>query len=291
LKPELQLAVADALAARAGRPVPFTARALGTGLHDTWILTGPGAQRWFVKSSAGAPADQFPSEAAGLVALAAPGALRVPRDPVAGGPPAFLLMEAIATGPRAPRFAEALGAGLAELHRRTTHDRYGFATDNYLGATPQPNGWEHDWETFVRERRLQPQLDRARRAGLSDPELDRLADRLIGRLGEVLAGPEEPACLLHGDLWSGNVLADEAGQPVLVDPACWYGRREAELGMMLLFGGFPARCYDAYDATWPLHEGWRRRAGVFVVYHLLNHVNLFGRSYREPCIDALRRVT
>ena len=290
MTPELRRAVGGALEAVTGAPVGFELEETGSGLHRIWILADDRGRRWFVKSSASAPPDQFPTEAEGLLALAEAGALRVPRHPTAGGPPPFLLMEGIATGTRGPEFAEELGRGLAELHRRAPGERFGFARDNYLGATPQPNGWLDDWETFVRERRLQPQLESIRRKGLGDAELDRLGDRLIARLGALLAGPDEPPCLLHGDLWSGNVLVGEGGEPVLVDPACWYGRREAELGMMLLFGGFPARCYDAYHEVWPLADGWRRRAKVFVVYHLLNHVNLFGRGYRDSCVAALREL-
>ncbi|HVS64030.1 MAG TPA: fructosamine kinase family protein [Thermoanaerobaculia bacterium] len=290
MREEQRSAVAGALEALTGGRTTFEISPRGGGLHETWILTDQAGRGWFLKSSTSAPSDQFPSEAEGLAALAEPGALRVPRHPTAGGPPPFLLMEAIGTGSRGPRFAERLGRGLAELHRRTTGSRFGFPCDNYLGATPQPNGGLDDWETFVRERRLRPQLEQIRRAGLGDAELDRLGDRLIERLESLLAGPDEPPCLLHGDLWSGNVLADEAGEPVLVDPACWHGRREAELGMMLLFGGFSARCYDAYDEVWPLEGDWRRRAQVFLVYHLLNHVNLFGRGYRDSCVQALRRL-
>jgi protein-ribulosamine 3-kinase len=269
-------------------------RPLGGGLHRTLLATAASGRRWFVKTSASAPADQFPAEAHGLGLLAAAGPLRVPRPAVAGGPPPLLVMEAIAAGAPGPRFAERLGGGLAELHRRTALEgadrRFGLERDNYLGATLQLNGWMDDWPAFVRERRLEPQLERARSAGLSDPELDGLGERVLERLEQTLAGPDEPACLLHGDLWSGNVLAGESGDPVLVDPACWYGRREAELGMMLLFGAFPQRCWDAYAEAWPLAEGWRRRAEVFVAYHLLNHLNLFGRGYRQPCADSLRRL-
>ncbi|HVS12661.1 MAG TPA: fructosamine kinase family protein [Thermoanaerobaculia bacterium] len=295
----LRAAVAAALTA-VGEPdcVGFAARGRSGGLHRTWLVSTASGRRWFVKSSPAAPRDQFPAEAHGLELLAGAGALRVPRPAIAGGPPPFLLMEAIATGRPGPGFAETLGRGLAELHRRTgagpsgerSGGAYGLDRDNYLGTSPQPNGWSRDWPGFVRQRRLGPQLARAREAGRSDPELDRLGDRVLKRLAALLAGPDEPACLLHGDLWSGNVLADGAGAPVLIDPACWYGRREAELGMMLLFGGFSQRCWDAYAEAWPLEEGWRRRSEVFVAYHLLNHLNLFGRGYRQACVESLERL-
>ncbi|HUP43131.1 MAG TPA: fructosamine kinase family protein, partial [Thermoanaerobaculia bacterium] len=125
--------------------------------------------------------------------------------------------------------------------------------------------------------------------GLSDGELDRLGERLLGRLGDWLDLPEEPACLLHGDLWSGNYLADEAGDPVLIDPAAYYGHREADLAMTELFGSFDSSFYAAYEAEWPLPAGSRDRRELYKLYHRLTHLTLCGRGYRGRCLEILRR--
>jgi fructosamine-3-kinase len=265
--------------------------------HAEILLLADGG-RLFAKSNASAPPEMFEREAEGLRALAAAGAIRVPRDPVAGraGGVSFLVMEAVPTGRPKADFFTAFGRRFARLHRETVHEApapFGFPHDNYLGSTPQPNGWTAGWVDFFRERRLGHQLRLAREStrtgGLSDAELDRLGDRLLDRLGEWLDLPEEPACLLHGDLWSGNYLSDEAGDPVLIDPAAYYGHREADLAMTELFGGFDSTFYDAYEAEWPLPPGSPERRELYKLYHLLNHLNLFGRGYRGRCAEILRR--
>ncbi len=129
----------------------------------------------------------------------------------------------------------------------------------------------------------------ARERGLSDDELDRLGDRLLERLDDWIDLREEPACLLHGDLWSGNYMADDAGDPVLIDPAAYYGHREADLAMTELFGGFDHTFYEAYEEEWPLPPGSPERREIYKLYHLLNHLNLFGRGYRARCIGILQR--
>jgi protein-ribulosamine 3-kinase len=294
----LRQAVEAALAARDGRPAEVVGeRPVGGGcIHDARLLELADGGRLFLKSDAGGPADLFEREAEGLAALAAAEAVRVPRDPLPGraGDTVFLLMEAIPTGRPAPGFFADLGRRFAALHRATARapaagGRHGFDHDNYLGGTPQPNPWTESWAAFFRDHRLGHQLRLARRRGRSDPELDRLGDRLLDRLDRWLDLPEEPACLLHGDLWSGNFLADEAGAPVLVDPAAYRGHREADLAMTRLFGGFDADFYRAYEEAWPLPPGHDERLPLYQLYHLLNHLNLFGAGYRGRCVEILRR--
>lgn len=267
----------------------------GGCIHHAEILLLEDGGRLFAKSNASAPPETFEREAEGLRALAAAGAIRVPRDPVAGhaGGVAFLVMEAVPTGRPKPGFFADFGRRFARLHRETVHrapEPFGFPHDNYLGSTPQPNAWAADWVEFFRERRLGHQLRLARERGFSDAELDRLGERLLDRLGEWLDLPEEPACLLHGDLWGGNYLSDDQGDPVLIDPAVYYGHREADLAMTELFGGFDSAFYDAYEAEWPLPPGSPERRELYQLYHLLNHLNLFGRGYRARCVEVLRRL-
>jgi len=298
----IRRAVEEAVRETTGRAIRITGSSpVGGGcIHDARILELENGGRLFLKSNATAPDDLFPTEAEGLRALAAVGAIRVPRDPVPGraGDVSFLVMEAIPTGRPRPGFFEVFGRSFAALHRRSAEahgtapggGRFGFPHDNYLGATPQPNGWMDDWVELFRTRRLGHQLDLARRRGLSDAELERLGERLLERLGDWLDAAEEPACLLHGDLWSGNFLADAEGEPVLVDPAAYYGHREADLAMTELFGGFDAAFYAAYEEAWPLPPGSPERRRIYKLYHLLNHLNLFGRGYRDGCVAILRRL-
>lgn len=249
-------------------------------------------RRFFVKSNPSPPPRMFEREAEGLRVLAQAGALRVPRVIAVGGDDdgtPVLVLEAIDAGRPGEGFFERFGRAFAELHRGTREERYGFARDNYIGSTTQPNRWTDDWCEFWRRHRLGFQLDLARRRGLSDPTLDRLGERLLDRLEGLIGEPEEPPCLLHGDLWSGNYMVDDEGEPVLIDPAVYYGRREADLAMTRLFGGFTAAFYEAYEEVWPLAPGSGDRLEVYKLYHLLNHLNLFGGGYRSSCIDVLRR--
>ncbi len=268
-------------------------RGVGGGcIHRAELVELDDGRTLFVKSNAQAPAGMFESEAAGLQALGAVGVIRVPLDAWVGeaGDVRFLLMEAIEQGRSGAGFSRRFGRALAEQHRSGAGEAFGFEGDNYIGATPQPNPWTADWVEFFREQRLGFQLRLARRAGLSDRTLDTLGDRLLDRLGEWIDLPDEPACLIHGDLWSGNYLVDSNGDPVLVDPAVYYAHREAELAMTRLFGGFSAGFYDAYEEAWPLPPGTSERQEIYALYHLLNHLNLFGSGYYGRCVSTLRAL-
>jgi protein-ribulosamine 3-kinase len=297
--PTLRQAIEEAVAETTGREVRIVGeRPVGGGcIHDARIVELSDGGRLFVKSNRSAPADMFEREAEGLRALAEPyerGALRVPADPIAGESPdgsRFLILEAIGTSSPGRQFFEDFGRRFARLHRETIRKddrRFGFEHDNYLGSTPQPNGRMASWVGFFRERRLGHQLRLARSKGLSDSDLDLLGDRLLDRLDEWIDLPDEPACLLHGDLWGGNFLASDTGEPVLVDPAVYHGHREADLAMTRLFGGFDRAFYAAYEEEWPLPPGSPERIEIYKLYHLLNHLNLFGRGYRGQCLAILR---
>ncbi len=248
------------------------------------------AGRWFVKSienQAGGEESQrrLAAEMEGLDALEAVGVLSVPADRylVAGS----LILRAVEGSPR-PGFFEAFGRDLALHHRASQEDRFGFTADNYLGASLQPNRWSSDWVEFFASRRLGFQLGLARRRGNSTPELERLGDRLLERLAEWLT-VDEPASLLHGDLWSGNFLAGSDGRAVVIDPAVHYGHRECDLAMARLFGGFSEAFFRSYDEVWPLGGGAEERNQLYQLYHRLNHLNLFGQGYLAGCLDCLRR--
>ncbi|PIE19475.1 MAG: hypothetical protein CSA65_02255 [Proteobacteria bacterium] len=258
----------------------------------------------FVKSNPAPLPRMFACEIAGLAALHAASdgsGLRIPRPLGYGHEPLpFIVIEHVESGRPSGDFSARLGRGLAALHRGSAElhrpaaergQRYGFEADNYIGSTPQENGWSADWVAFFRERRLGFQLRLARQNGFG-AELSRLGDSLLARLDELIGAQDdiaEPACLLHGDLWGGNYLCDDAGQPVLIDPAVYYGRREAELAMTTLFGGFDRRFYAAYDEAWPCSPGSDERLEIYKLYHLLNHLNLFGGGYLGSCLTILRR--
>lgn len=262
----------------------------GGSIHAARRLLLTDGRRFFCKSGEGHAAlpGIFEAEAAGLDALRRAGVFRVPELVVAS--PDFLLLEAIVLrGPGAGFFVD-FGQKLARLHREARAEKFGFAQDNFLGASPQSNGWRATWSEFWRDARLGPQLAMLRHQGIRDKELESLGDRLMDRLPEWLSEVNEAPSLLHGDLWAGNFLSDEKGQPVLVDPAVYYGHREAELAMTRLFGGFSADFYQAYEEAWPLAPGAEERGKIYELYHLLNHYNLFGASYRGACLAILRRL-
>jgi fructosamine-3-kinase len=201
---------------------------------------------------------------------------------------AFLALEWIERGSADERTERRLGEGLALLHR-VTAARFGFANDNFIGATPQPNDWDSDWARFFAERRLRPQLALAARNGLGRP-LEQAGERLLAAVPALLAGHTPAPSLLHGDLWGGNWFADETGRPVVFDPAVYYGDAEADLAMSRLFGGFGAEFYRAYAAAAPLTAGAERRTELYNLYHVLNHANLFGGGYAAQAHESIARL-
>lgn len=271
--------ISEHIATATGVPFPVRARrpVVGGCINAAWVVEG-GGRAFFVKVNDMARAPMFAAEAAGLVELAASEAVRVP-EPVCWGAAAgaaYLVMEHVALGAASAAAGARLGRRLAHLHR-TTRSQHGWHRDNTIGSTLQPNGPMDDWVAFFRERRLLFQLDLAARAGHG--ALERDGARLAARLGTLFRGYAPTPSLLHGDLWSGNWAADTAGEPVLFDPAVYYGDRESDLAMTELFGGFPAEFYAAYRETWSLDPGYGVRKRLYQLYHVLNHLNLFGGGY------------
>ncbi len=248
----------------------------------------------FIKYNADAPAGLFAAEARGLEALrrAAEG-LIVPR-PLAWAEagddaPAWLAMEWIEPARRGPDFGARLGRGLAALHRAGRDEGWGWMEDNFIGPLPQANGRAESWAAFWRTRRLEPQMELARRAGRL-PGKAAEWERLFDRLPELLTAAEaDGPSLLHGDLWGGNVLAAADG-PALIDPAVYRGHREADLAMTELFGGFGPGFHAAYAEAWPLQPGYPVRRAVYQLWYLLIHVNLFGGGYGAQTAGVLRQA-
>lgn len=228
--------------------------------------------RRFLKQAAPERADAFAAEAEGLEALRPH--IRVPRvlDYGVRSGRAFIELEHLVLAIGGDYAA--LGRLLAALHRQTG-PRFGWERDNYIGLSPQQNAWCDDWAQFWRERRMLPQLNRA---GL---RVD------LEKLDGLLESHRPAPSLLHGDLWSGNAGFTHEG-PVVFDPAVYYGDRETDVAMTELFGGFPREFYQAYDEAWPLDAGYEKRKHLYNLYHLLNHLNLFGGGYLAQVKAALR---
>lgn len=232
----------------------------------------------FFKS--GGPSGTYLCEANGLHELKKSEAIRV-ADVISVGEN-YLLTEYIGSGTPSIRFFERFARQLAQMHRHQ-HTTFGFYEDNFIGVTPQHNtptdAEKNDWSAFYFNKRLLFQYQLAERDKCVSPSLKAGFSQLESRIPSILSGSEEPPTLLHGDLWAGNFLCTPQNEAVLIDPAVYYGHRESDLAMTKLFGGFPPAFYRAYHEAYPLPEGWEYRENLYKLYHILNHLNLFGRGY------------
>lgn len=266
-----------------GRDYQLTPLA-GGDINDTALLTTASGKQFCIKQNDAAPEDFFAAEAAGLSAIAETDTLRVPR--VIFPARRFLLLEYLPAARKKGDYWEKLGQGLAQMHCQK-RKQFGFHCDNYCGLSPQRNLTERDGHVFYREHRILFQARLAVEKGLLGIRELKLIERFATRLTDLV--PEQAPALIHGDLWSGNVHVDESGDPVLIDPAAYWGWPEADIAMTLLFGGFSESFYQSYLACNPLESGWRDRAPIYNVYHLLNHLNLFGGSYGSQLLATVKR--
>jgi len=282
------------------RGAPLELKPVGGGcIADSQVAVFADGSSVFVKCAAAAP-DLFEREAEGLAALAATGVIRIPE--VLAVDSGSLVLEHIRQASRLPGFFALFGSDFARLHQ-FHGPACGFRRDNYIGSTPQPNspirgewitgggagaGDGSDWPEFFIERRLRFQARLAAERGHAN-QLLHLLDRCEKRLNELLCAAIEPPCILHGDLWGGNFIVDEKGTACLIDPAVYYGHREADLAMTRLFGGFEPAFYEVYNDEWPLADGHTERLPIYQLYHLLNHLNLFGGGYYAQSENILQR--
>ena len=250
----------------------------GGCINQAWKISD-GNRAFFVKTHAAHGLAMFEAEAAGLAELAASQTVRVP-GPVSWGSAAglaWLALDYLPLGRKETQAMVRLGQQLAALHR-PLQPYFGWRRDNYIGSTPQRNTRSDDWIEFWREQRLSLQLELAAKNGYGGG-LQRQGEALLARLAGLFVSYQPAPALLHGDLWSGNAGATVDGEPVVFDPAVYYGDREADLAMTELFGGFPACFYAAYREAWPLDAGYVQRRMLYNLYHVLNHLNLFGGGY------------
>lgn len=232
----------------------------------------------------------FEAEADGLAELKKAGAIRVPEvfDVGTDADGAYIEMERFEFERGRECDAALLGERLAALHRHTA-DLHGWHRDNTIGPTPQHNPATDDWVVFFRDHRLLFQLDLAARNGYTG-EIQHRGKRLAERLDKLFEGYQPTPSLLHGDLWVGNWgVAD--GMPVIFDPAVYYGDRETDIAMTQLFGGFSAEFYREYKRAWPLAAGSAQRLELYKLYHVLNHLNLFGSAYLDQALSILHRLS
>jgi protein-ribulosamine 3-kinase len=283
LSAALRTAIEDAIARATGQRcvIDKATSAAGGCIHSSWVIESR-ISRFFVKVNELGAAANFVAEADGLAALGNAG-MRVPH-PVAqgsGGASAFLVLEFLALKEgRAEGYRE-LGRQLARLHGHRGHE-FGWYCDNFIGTTPQRNKVTTSWAEFWVRERLRPQLELAARNGHGG-RLHALGERVIDAVPRLLAGHTAAPSLLHGDLWGGNAGFLAHDTPVVFDPAVYYGDGEADLAMTELFGGFPVSFYEGYRALRPVDEGYRTRRILYNLYHVLNHLNLFGAGYLGQC--------
>lgn len=274
----VQQGLSDALGATVS--LEWNAGVAGGDINQAALLSD-GRAKWFLKYHHNAPHGMFAAEAQALTEMAAQDCIRVP-EPITRGSADntdWLVLEYLElTGSGSELL---LGEQLAALHR-VTAKMHGWHRDNYIGSTPQINTHHSNWAEFWRVCRLKPQLDMAQAAGHGGQLFD-VGQRLLESLPALLAGHRPVASLLHGDLWAGNKAFTGHGQPVIFDPASYYGDREADIAMTELFGGFGADFYAAYKTAYPLPDGYHLRRDLYNLYHLLNHLNLFGGGYRSRC--------
>ncbi|HET7230280.1 MAG TPA: fructosamine kinase family protein [Longimicrobium sp.] len=270
----------------------------GGCISNTWRVETAGGPV-FLKHNDAAPAAMFAAEADGLRALRAaagehlrvPAVLALSHDAANGAEDnggGWLALEWLEPAPGGRDHGERLGRGLAEIHR-ARDGGWGWERGNWIGSLPQENHPADSWPGFWRDRRLAPQLDLARRARRfpgTEAEWERLFEHLPGLLA---AGDADGPSLVHGDLWSGNALSTTSG-PAIIDPAVYRGHREVDLAMAALFGGFDRAFFAAYDEAWPLRPGADLRRGIYQLYYLLVHVNLFGGGYVGQTAEMLRQV-
>ena len=263
----------------------------GGDISNAVLLAMADGRQVLLKWRSGSPGGMFTAEAQGLRLLHQTQTLRIPEvfahREATGSHPAFIAMAWLGRGSKSAEAAKALGEGLAQMHQSTA-TLYGLDHDNFIGANPQSNQQAENWVDFFREQRLGVQMELAGHNGYLNRDRARRFDRLLQRLGDWLP-PAPPASLLHGDLWGGNWLTTASGEPALIDPAVYYGDRETDLAFTELFGGFPASFYAAYRQTWPLDSGYEERKDLYNLYHLTNHLNLFGEGYGGSVDSVLRR--
>ncbi len=271
--------IASEIAKATGREFVICDRQLvgGGSINETYAISGS-HQQYFLKLNGPNQSDMFAAEALGLQHMHRTQTIRVP-VPICWGETehrSYLVMEYLDLSSRGDSTAwNRMGRQLAAMHRTDVGDRFGWQRDNTIGSTPQRNPWTENWADFFAEHRIGSQVRLGRRRGGDFPK----PEAAIAVVWEFLRDRQPKPSLVHGDLWSGNAAITRDGEPVILDPAAYYGDREVDLAMTEMFGSFPASFYEGYEAEWAIDSGYQQRKEIYNLYHVLNHFNLFGGGY------------
>jgi len=265
---------------RAGDASPVS----GGDINRACKLQMNDGQLLFLKWNQQAPARMFETEAKGLQLLSAPNTGLFIPEAIAFGRN-WLLMEYLQTGPPGADAPEEFGRSLGRLHR-SSNDDFGLDHDNFIGRLPQSNRKHSGWHEFFISERIEPQIRMATDSGKFDRSINQVFKRFTLNTKNLF--PEEPPALLHGDLWSGNYAFTKNGSASVYDPAVYYGHREMDIGMTLLFGGFSSGFYRGYNEVYPLEKKYKSRVDVCQLYPLLVHANLFGGGYVQRSRSILK---
>ena len=260
----------------------------GGCINDAEIITTKYGKTFFVKTNNNSTSDLFQCEANGLNEIAKTNVIRVPKAIYSSED--FLILENIISKSRSKLFWEDFGRSFAQLHK-VIGNVFGFNEDNYIGSTKQLNltskEESNNWTEFYFHNRLLFQYNLAEQNGYAQSQLRDSFSKLEYKIPQIFNNINVQPNLLHGDLWSGNFITDELGNACLIDPAVYYGHREADLAMTKLFGGFDSKFYSAYNEKFPLDDGYEYRENIYKLYHILNHLNLFGSGYYQQAIDLI----
>lgn len=260
----------------------------GGCISDSLIIQTSSGEKYFLKKNDNVPRDMFTKEANGLKEIEKSNSIRVPAVKLVQDN--FILMEHIEGKTKSENFFEDFGIQFASMHKYEG-SYFGFYEDNYIGSTIQknvPNETEkHDWTKFYFNKRLLFQFKLAETNGYVDSDFKKCFNQLENKIENILSSEIEKPSLLHGDLWAGNYIVDETGRACLIDPAVYYGNREADLAMTKLFGGFTKEFYNSYNEFFPLSDGFEYRENIYKLYHVLNHLNLFGRGYYHQALTLI----
>jgi fructosamine-3-kinase len=254
-----------------------TQRSVGGGCINQGYAISDRDRTYFVKLNEASQIAMFEAEVLGLEEMAATQTIRVPRPICCGTSDrhSYIVLEWLEFGSSNQQSWQQMGRNLAAMHQDRGAEKFGWSRNNTIGSTPQINTWMEDWSEFFAVQRIGYQLRLAKRRGGSFPDTETVVEVVRQKLRSHQPQPS----LLHGDLWSENAACTTDGEPVILDPATYWGDREADMAMTELFGGFPAAFYQGYNEVWPLDNGYSQRKALYNLYHVLNHFNLFGGGY------------
>lgn len=272
-----------------GKPFEMSQRrSVSGGCINQGYCASDGEQTYFIKLNQASQIEMFEAEALGLEQMYNTQTIRIPQPLCCGiaENSSYIVMEWLEFGRGDSKAWQLMGRNLAAMHQVKEASEFGWDRNNTIGSTPQINPWTANWSEFFAEHRIGYQLRLAKRRGGSFAD----TGRTIAAVQEILGDRQPQPSLVHGDLWSGNAACTTDGEPVILDPATYWGDREVDLAMTELFGGFPAAFYRGYQEVWPLDRGYERRKAIYNLYHILNHFNLFGGGYGSQASRTIDQI-